>query len=341
MKKKIRIIILFFLIAAVAGGIWYWKSHQQTTNEDVLILYGNTDIRQVELAINGSERLGKVLAQEGDIVKKGQLLAELELERFNLAVARAEAQIETQKEVVNRLEAGTRSEEIREAKAALTVAQVNQKDVEANFKRVLTLKEKKAVTQQKVDDILAQRDSAVANVQLKQAALDLAIAGPRKEDIAQAKALLKGLEVELAIAKHNLHDASLHAPSDGIIQERILEVGDMASPQKTIFTMALIDPVWIRIYVSEPDLGKIHEGMKGTVITDSFPDKEYEGWIGFISPTAEFTPKPVETTELRTKLVYQVRLFVKNPQGELRLGMPATVKIKLNQSKVIENQNRE
>ena len=103
----------------------------------------------------------------------------------------------------------------------------------------------------------------------------------------------------------------------------------MASPQKTVYTVALTDPLWVRAYVSEPDLGKIYEGMKARVVTDSFPDKEYDGWIGFISPTAEFTPKPVETRELRTKLVYQIRVFVKNPHNELRLGMPATVKIPL------------
>ncbi len=145
--------------------------------------------------------------------------------------------------------------------------------------------------------------------------------------------MLKRFEIELSQIQHDLKDASLYAPCDGVVQNRILEVGDMASPQNTVYTVALTDPVWVRAYVAEPDLGKVFEGMQAKVITDSFPDKTYEGWVGFISPTAEFTPKPVETRELRTNLVYQIRVFVKNPENELRLGMPATVKIRLDQSR--------
>lgn len=332
MRVAKRAILLVALAGIVGGGIWYWKTQQRAADDGILVLYGNVDIRQVELAINGSERIGRVLAEEGDHVEQGQLLAELELERFELAVARVEAQVETQNQVVARLEAGTRLEEIREAEAALAAVEADHEDAEATLKRVLALKEKNAVTAQEVDAARAKRDSAAANVRFQQAALDLAKAGPRKEDIAEAKAVLKRLEVELAQAKHDLKDASLHAPSRGIVQDRILEVGDMASPQKPVFTVALIDPVWVRAYLSESDLGKIFEGMNAKIVTDSFPDKQYDGWVGFISPTAEFTPKPVETRELRTKLVYQIRVFVKNPNNELRLGMPATVKIRLDQT---------
>jgi HlyD family secretion protein len=143
---------------------------------------------------------------------------------------------------------------------------------------------------------------------------------------------LKRYEAQLGLARRDLKNAFLYAPGAGIIQDRILEIGDMASPQKPVFTIALADPLWVRAYVPGPDLGKIRAGMKAEVATDSFPGKHYPGWVGFISPTAEFTPKPVETPELRTRLVYQVRIFVKNPQDELRLGMPATVRIRLDQS---------
>jgi len=101
----------------------------------------------------------------------------------------------------------------------------------------------------------------------------------------------------------------------------------MAGPNIPVLTLALREPLWVRCYVDEPNLGKIRPGMKATILSDSFPNKTYEGRIGYISPTAEFTPKPVETTELRTKLVYQVRVFVKDSQNELRLGMPVTVRI--------------
>ncbi len=105
----------------------------------------------------------------------------------------------------------------------------------------------------------------------------------------------------------------------------------MASPQRPVYTLALTDPIWVRAYVQGPDLGKLKPGMAAEASTDSYPGKHYRAWIGYISPTAEFTPKSVETTEVRSNLVYQVRIFVCNPQDELRLGMPATVTIPLGQ----------
>ncbi|MFO7986143.1 MAG: efflux RND transporter periplasmic adaptor subunit, partial [Desulfatiglandaceae bacterium] len=135
----------------------------------------------------------------------------------------------------------------------------------------------------------------------------------------------------LDLARQRLSDTHLYAPAPGIIRDRILEPGDMAFPQVPVFTLALTDPLWVRAYVPEPSLGKIAPGMHAEVTTDSYPGKIYPGWIGFISPTAEFTPKNVETPDLRTRLVYEVRIYICNPQGELRLGMPATVSIPLDQ----------
>jgi len=333
MKVAIRIILLLIIFAAAAGGYLYRQTHHKVETKDELYLFGNVDVRQVELAFNSSERIAEVLVEEGDSIKKGQLISKLELERFEFAIDRDQALLDAQRQVIARLEAGSRPEEIRKARADVEAAKANARDSEQRLQRIIKLVPTKAATQQDLDDAQATALAAKARTQALQATLDLAIAGPRKEDIAEAKAMFKRYEAELALAKHDLNDAHLYSPSNGIVQERILEVGDMASPQKTVYTIALTDPVWVRAYVTEPDLGKIFEGMKAAVLTDSFPDKQYEGWVGFISPTAEFTPKPVETTELRTKLVYQVRVFVKNPQNELRLGMPATVKIQLQQDK--------
>lgn len=333
MKQMMRVLLVVCLLGGAGFGIWYWQNQQNDRDADELTVFGNVDVRQVELAINGNERIGELLAEEGDRITKGDLLAKLETERLEYAVARAKAISESQRQVVARLEAGSRPEEIAKARADVAAAKALATNAKRTHERVVKMIKSSATAQQEVDDALAAYESAEAQVKARQALLDLAVAGPRKEDKDEAKALLKRYEAELAQAEHDLKDAFLYAPSDGIIQDRILEVGDMASPQKTVFTMALTDPVWVRAYVSEPDLGKIREGMKATVITDSFPDKAYEGWIGFISPTAEFTPKPVETRELRTKLVYQIRVFVKNPNNELRLGMPATVKIPLDPSR--------
>ena len=330
-----RLFILALLAACGAGGFLVWQRLHPATDENELTLYGNVDIREVQLAINGDERIAELLVEEGDRVEKGQLLARLDLQRFELAVARAEAQTETQKQVVARLEAGSRPEEIRKAKADLEAAQAAEQDAKQTYERILKLIPKSA-SQQQADDAKGSYDSAVGRTKAAQATLDLAIAGPRVEDIAEAKATLKRYEAELAQARLDLKNASLYAPADGVIENRLLEAGDMASPQKPVFTMALVDPIWIRAYAPEPLLGKLRHGMPAQVTTDSFPGKCYDGWVGFISPTAEFTPKPVETEEIRTRLVYEVRVFVRNPQGELRLGMPATVKARIDQP-LVEN----
>jgi len=139
---------------------------------------------------------------------------------------------------------------------------------------------------------------------------------------------------EAALAEHAqaLKDARLYAPVGGVVRERIVEVGDFVNPQTPVITLALLDPVWVRSYLPESYLGRVKPGAAARISTDSYPGKFYEGWVGSISPTAEFTPKNVETPELRTRLVYQMRVFACNPQFELRLGMPATVTIDLDQA---------
>src|SRR5262249_30582739 len=125
--------------------------------------------------------------------------------------------------------------------------------------------------------------------------------------------------------RQQLADAQLVAPADAVVRTRLLEPGDMATPMRPVFSLAITDPKWVRAYVSEPDLGKVRPGMTASVAVDSFPGRRFDGWGGFVSPVAEFTPKAVQTQELRTSLVYEVRVFVKDPSGELRLGRPATV----------------
>lgn len=325
--KKQMIIRLLIPLLIVGGISFYIVSLYKKSSNNVITLHGNVDIRQVSLAFNASGRINRIYVQEGDIVKPGQLLAELDITRYEAALNKARAQVAAQKEVVAALIAGSRPQQIEAARARVRKAEVIMKNAEANYERLKGLVVKELVSRQVFDDAEANFKSAKAELDAARQDLDLAIEGPRKEDIEAAKSTLKAYEAALSYAEREFSDARLYAPSNGIIENRIGEPGDMVSPNTAVFTLALSDPVWIRAYVDEPDLGKIRLGMPADVITDSFPGKVYKGWVGFISPTAEFTPKPVETAELRTKLVYQVRVFVPNPKCELRLGMPATVKI--------------
>ena len=329
--KRIRIIV-GILVVAVVAGLWYWHHRDQTLSANHLVLYGNVGIRQVQIAFNDSERITALLVQEGDPVQPGQLLATLDTKRFAASVADAKAKAAAQRQIVARLEAGNRPQEIRKTKADMEAAKADLENAQLSYGRITNLVTQNVDSQQHADDARAALDMARARLAAAKQTYDLMVLGPRKEDIAAARATLQADEAQLVLAQQNLADARLYAPTNGVIEDRILEPGDMASPQKPVFTLALNNPVWVRAYVPETGLGKIHLGMKATVTTDSFPGKQYDGWVGFISPTAEFTPKTVETAEVRTKLVYQVRVFVHNPQGELRLGMPAVVTIPLDQS---------
>lgn len=335
MKRTIvRLFIIAVVLAAAGGGAYYWFA-RRTAQADTLVLYGNVDLRQVDLAFNDSERIASVLVQEGARVKKGEVLARLDESRLVPQVAQAEAQLAAQRAVVERLHNGSRPEEIAEARAQLASAEADAANAAQQFarqNRLANVLGGRATTQHDIDNAKAALDVAKAKVAAARAALALVLAGPRKEDIAQAEAQLRGDQAHLAFVRRQLADANLIAPVDAVVRSRLMEPGEMASPQKPVFSLAVITPKWVRAYVSERDLGKIAPGEKAEVAVDSFPKRRFAGFIGFISPIAEFTPKTVEMSELRTSLVYEVRVFVKDPADELRLGMPATVYLPLHRT---------
>ncbi len=332
MKKRKILIPLLLLLLIGGGAIYYFRSAaRQPAGE--LTLYGNVDIREILLAFHASGRIERLLAEEGDQVKAGQLVAELDPVRYAAAAARARAEVDSQRQALDRLLAGSRPEEIAEKRALRDAAEAKLVDAEKTNRRMQDLVGKDFIAQQEADNSEAAYKSARGNRDAALQSLNLAIIGPRKEDIAAARARLEAAEATLALAESELADTRLYSPTDAVVRNRILEAGDMVSPQTPVYSLALADPVWVRAYVSESDLGKISPGMKAEVRTDSFPDKIYRGRIGFISPTAEFTPKEVQTPDLRTRLVYQVRIYLSDPGNEVRLGMPATVTIPLKESR--------
>ena len=339
MKRLLAVIVLL----AVAGGVAYWWFHRKTEPDNVLVLYGNLDLRQVLLAFNNSERIDAVLVQEGDRVQEGQVVARLDTRRLAPQVAQAEAQAAAQRQVVVRLHNGSRPEEISQAEANVQAAKADADNARRQYERDQDLAKRskgEAVSQQDLDNAKAALAVAEAKLAVNQKALDLAVAGPRKEEVAEAEARLKANEAQLAYLKQQLDDAELIAPTKAIIRTRLLEAGEMSSPQRPVYSLAPIEQKWVRAYVSEPDLGKVRDKMPAKVVVDSFPNRTFDGYVGFISPVAEFTPKTVETKELRTALVYEVRIWVTDPQDELRLGMPATVRLQLDAEAKKEGETR-
>ena len=194
------------------------------------------------------------------------------------------------------------------------------------------LAETKSISRQEADDAVTSRQVAAANLDVARKQLELLLAGSREEDVAQALAQYNQAKASLTIREQNLKDAVLYAPGNGVVRNRILEKGDMASPQKPVYNISLNHTKWVRAYLTESQLGKVKPGFSATVRNDSFPDTGFKGTVGFISSVAEFTPKNVETPDLRTALVYEVRIIVDDPDNRLRLGAPATVTIPLDQN---------
>ncbi len=329
MKRRFLIggLIAVTLISAIAA----WRLMQRERAPTHLTLYGDIDLRQVQLSFNNSERIAAVFVQEGDRVREGQLLARLDTARLEPQLAQAEAQAAAQLQIVKRLRSGSRPEEIAQARANLQAAQADLANARQQYERWKSAAEisaGRAVRQQDVDNARTAVQVAEARLAVVQKTLDLAIAGPRLEEINENEARLKAFEAQASVLRQQLKDAQLIAPVDAVIRTRVMEPGEMASPQRPVFSLAITDPKWVRAFISEPDLGKIKQGMAAAIAVDSFVDRRFEGWIGFISPVAEFTPKTVQTEELRTSLVYEVRVFVKDPDDELRLGMPASVYVR-------------
>jgi HlyD family secretion protein len=328
MPRIARFALLLAGLIAVAAAVW-WSLHRRASSTE-LTLYGNVDLRQVELPFNGSERIVAVLAQEGDHVGKGQLLARLDPSRLAPQVAKAEADVAAQQQAVDRLHHGNRPEEIAQARANAEAAAADAQNARAQYARLNTLfasSSGRAVSREDMDSAKTALDTAEARLAVNRKALALELEGPRKEDIAQGEAQLRADQAQLALLQQQLNDAELRAPLDAIVRSRIAEPGEISSPQKSAFTLAIVDPKWVRAYVAEPDLGAVREGMAASVTVDAFRGRDFSAWIGFISPVAEFTPKSVETTDLRSSLVYEIRVFVRDPDNELRLGMPATVHV--------------
>ena len=320
-----RNLLVLAALGIAAAAVAAYLMARRPAAPHQLVLYGNVDLRQVDVAFNGSERIAEVLVQEGDEVHSGQVLAKLDTSRLEPQVAQARAQVAGQKAVVERMHNGSRPQEIAQARANLAAAKADSENARRLYDRAVTLFGQATATQQDLDNTRAALDVAEAKVEVNAKALDLALAGPRAEDIAQAEAQLAANRAQLALVRRQLADATLAAPVDGIIRSRLMEPGEMASPQRPVFAIAITDPKWVRAYVAETDLPHLHPGMDAAVEVDGFPGRRFAGWVGFISPVAEFTPKTVQTEELRSSLVYEIRVFVKDANDNLRLGMPATV----------------
>jgi HlyD family secretion protein len=318
-----RVVFLLLFIAAAVGGYWWYYLRPAPNGQ--LILQGNVEIRQVNLGFKVAGRIEKLDVDEGDTVRPGQALASLEKVYFEDALAQARAQRDQMGANYERLRAGNRPEEVAQARALVAEREAMLANARVTLNRASELLKTPAGSQKTFDDAQAADRQADAQLNSARQALRLQEAGFRQEDIALGKAQLGERQAAVTVAERNLADADLIAASAGTVLSRVREAGAIVAAGEAVYVLSLTSPVWVRTYVSEPDLGRVQPGMEVQIKTDTPGGKTYTGRIGFISTTAEFTPKTVETTELRTALVYRLRIVIGGDTGFLRQGMPVTV----------------
>ena len=323
MKRPPRAVLIGLLVAAGLGAAWWYKVSHESSGP--LVLHGNVEVRQVNLGFKVAGRIDKLNVDEGDRVHTGEVLASLEKVYFDDTLAQMQAQLDQAAANYDKLKAGNRPEEIAQAKALVAEREATLTNATITRSRAEALLKTPAGSQKTFDDAQAAERQAQASLNSAREAARLQEIGFRVEDIALAKSQFDQRKADFAVAKRQLEDADLIAPSDGVVLSRVREVGAIVQAGETVFVLSLISPVWVRSYVSEPNLPRVKPGMEVSVHTDMPGGKVYTGKVGFISTAAEFTPKTVETNELRTALVYRIRVVVDGTADELRQGMPVTV----------------
>ena len=322
MKKPVALILaVAVLVALIGGGTWWYQSLQNNG----LTLYGNVDIRTVNMSFRVGGRLQSLNVDEGDAIKRGQTLGQLDKVPYENALMQAKANVATAQAQYDLMMAGYRAEEIAQASAAVKQAQAAYDYAQSFLQRQQGLWNSRTVSANDLANARSSRDQAFATLKSAQDKLSQYRAGNRPQEIAQAKANLEQAQAQLAQSTLDLHDTVLTAPSDGTLLTRAVEPGSMLSAGSTVMTLSLTHPVWVRAYVDEKNLNQAQPGREILLYTDGRPDKPYHGKIGFVSPTAEFTPKTVETPDLRTDLVYRLRIIVTDADDSLRQGMPVTL----------------
>lgn len=330
MRKRAAIALV--LLALAGAGAWWSglpaRLGLRPDGSGPATLYGNVDIRQVELGFRVGGRLAGLAVEEGDRISAGTVLARLDPRPYEDALRAASARTAGQEAALAKLVAGTRPAEIAQARALVAEREADLADAEQAFERGSRLVRTGTASQAEYDRTKAERDVARARLQSARLALDLALDGAREEDVAAARAAVEAARADEAAAETALRDTVIEAPSDGIVLSRVREAGAIVQPTDVVLILSLIDePVRVRAYVAEPMLGRIMPGMEVEILTDGAPDRPYRGRIGYISPVAEFTPKTVETPELRTDLVYGLRITVEDGDEGLRQGMPVTIRL--------------
>ena len=327
MNKRKKALIFVVLIALAASSYFLYFKKQVDPNQ--IKVSGNIETTSVGLGFKIAGHVVQRLVEEGDNIKKGQQIAKLETADLELEVANAKAQLLASQAALAQLKNGSRPQDVSVARAALRSAEADKNNAAAEYQRTQQLFAQDAISTQERDRSQTAYATAAARADQAAQQLSLVVEGPRQEEIELATARLEQAKQALNLAQTRLGYAQVASPIDGVVLSKNIESGEYVSPGTPVVTIGELDQVWLKAYISESDLGKVKLGQKVAVTTDTYPNKIYNGVIGYIASEAEFTPKNIQTAEERVKLVYRIKIMIENTARELKPGMPADAVIKL------------
>ena len=332
MKGKNKLIVVPVLLGA--AGLAYWFMSEPDPQEDRgLVASGTVEATEAHLGFQVPGRIVSIAVREGDHVQEGMQLAALDRNELLARREEARARIAAARSVLAELESGFRKEEISEAQAAVDAARVRLRDAERDTARTKTLFEGGAVSQEAYDKAeLAEQLAKSQLVQIEER-FRLLEAGHRQETIATQRAQIAQAEASVQVIDAGLDNMLMVASFDGVITVRHREPGETVPGGQAVLTVMNREDRWVRIFVREDRIGAVKYGTSAEITTDTYPDKTYSGRVIFIASEAEFTPKSVQTTEERVRLVYAVKVEITNdPDNDLKPGMPADVRLEVDET---------
>jgi len=296
-------------------------------NKDVIEASGNIEATNIIVSSQVSGKVLQILKDEGDNIIKGDTVIIIDPETYTLKLDEAIAARELAQAQFNLVKKGAREEDINQAEESLRQAQVSFDLAEKDKQRMENLYTSKSITKKQFDDAAANYDIALAKLNSAKENLQKVKNFSRPEEIKQSEANLNRAIANVNLYQKNLNDCYVTSPSSGFITKKFIELGETAGMMSSLFQVADLNSVELAIYVSETELGKVKLGQKSEINVDTYPDKSFDGTVIYISPQAEFTPKNIQTKDERTKLVFQVKIKINNPDFELKDGMPADASI--------------
>ncbi len=327
MKKRMTVIVILVavVIAAVLLSGRFWKQRDQ----GVISLSGNVEVTEVDTGFKISGRIIDLLTDEGKLVQKGGKIAVLESAELESLMAQSRAVLSEALAKLEELRTGSRPQEIAQAAANMKAAEAELLKAKKDYERAERLYTNEAISASQLDAARSVHDSWLEKVKAAGEQLSLLKEGPRKEVIKAAEDHVQSARAALRVTEERLGDTTLFAPVSGVVLKKNVESGEVVQSGTPVFTIGEIDDPWIKVYIKEDKLALVKLGQRATITVDTYRDKVYEGTVSYISSQAEFTPKTVQTQEERVKLVFGVKVRVKNVNQELKPGMPADVNIHL------------